>query len=308
MSLIHYPQPKDLQVLIAVVNTGSFSAAAETLGQTPAFVTKRIQQMEALLGVRLLNRSSRGMALTESGQAAYGHALDIMDRLQNLMDDVTHIKEQPVGMIRIGSSFGFGRAYIAPAIMEIMEVYPELQINFELFDRQIDLNRDNVDLDIRVNDDIPDNYIAKLLAKNRRILCASPGYIQQRGVPETLADLQRHDCLVTKERDQTIGVWELENQQGKKSVKISGHLSSNSGEIVLHWALNGKGIMLRSEWDVLPFLRDGALVRVLPEYAQSANIWAVYQMPLYSSTKLKVCVEFFSQYCRDMGSETPCSS
>lgn len=304
MSLIHYPQPKDLQVLIAVVNTGSFSAAAEVLGQTPAFVTKRIQQMESLLGVKLLNRSSRGMALTESGQTAYEHALEIMDRLQKLMDEVTHIKEQPVGMIRIGSSFGFGRAYIAPAIMQIMELYPELQINFELFDRQIDLNRDNVDLDIRINDDIPENYIAKLLAKNRRILCASPGYIQQRGVPETLAELQRHDCLVTKERDQTIGVWELESSLGKKSVKISGHLSSNSGEIVLNWALNGKGIMLRSEWDVLPFLRDGALVQVLPEYAQSANIWAVYQMPLYSSTKLKVCVEFFSQYCRDMGALT----
>jgi len=301
MSLIHYPQPKDLQVLIAVVNTGSFSAAAEILGQTPAFVTKRIQQMEALLGVKLLNRSSRGMALTESGQTAYAHSLEIMDRLQKMVDEVTHIKEQPVGMIRIGSSFGFGRAYIAPAIMEIMEIYPQLQINFELFDRQIDLNRDNVDLDIRINDDIPDNYIAKLLAKNQRILCASPAYLKQRGMPETLADLQHHDCLVTKERDQTIGVWELENQLCKKSVKISGHLSSNSGEIVLHWGLNGKGIMLRSEWDVSPFLRDGVLVRVLPDYAQSANIWAVYQMPLYSSTKLKVCVEFLSQYCRNMG-------
>lgn len=301
MSLIHYPHPKDLQVLIAVVNSGSFSAAAETLGQTPAFVTKRIQQMESLLDAKLVNRSSRGMALTESGQTVYIHALEIMKCLQKLVDDVTQVKERPTGMIRIGSSFGFGRAYIAPAIMEIMESYPELQINFELFDRQIDLNRDNVDLDIRINDDIPDNYIAKLLAKNQRILCASPEYIQQRGMPETLADLQHHDCLVTKERDQTSGIWELENRQGKKSVKISGHLSSNSGEIVLHWALNGKGIMLRSEWDVLPFLRDGALVRVLPEYAQSANIWAVYQMPLYSSSKLKVCVDFFSQYCRNMG-------
>ncbi|EKJ0880030.1 DNA-binding transcriptional activator TtdR, partial [Escherichia coli] len=99
-------------------------------------------------------------------------------------------------------------------------------------------------------------------------------------------------------RDMTHGIWELGNGQEKKSVKVSGHLSSNSGEIVLQWALEGKGIMLRSEWDVLPFLESGKLVRVLPEYAQSANIWAVYREPLYRSMKLRVCVEFLAAWCQ----------
>lgn len=300
MNLLHHPLPKDLLVLTSVVNTGSFLAAAESLGQTPAFVTKRIQQLENQLGVKLLHRSSRGVTLTEAGTLVYERALDILERLQTLVDDVSLVREQPAGMIRIGCSFGFGRSYIAPAITELMACYPNLQIHFELFDKQIDLIKDNIDLDIRINDDIPEHYIARLLTKNQRILCATPGYLLRQGLPATLAELQQHDCLITKERDQTPGVWELENQQGKKSVKISGHLSSNSGEIVLRWSLDGKGIMLRSLWDVAPFLQDGTLVRVLPDYAQSANIWAVYQTPLYASAKLRVCVEFFTRYCQQI--------
>ena len=170
----------------------------------------------------------------------------------------------------MGCSFGFGRSHIAPAITELMRTYPELQVHFELFDRQIDLVQDNIDLDIRINDEIPDYYIAHLLTKNKRILCAAPEYLQKYPQPQSLQELSRHDCLVTKERDMTHGIWELGNGQEKKSVKVSGHLSSNSGEIVLQWALEGKGIMLRSEWDVLPFLESGKLVRVLPEYAQAA--------------------------------------
>lgn len=293
-----YPLAKDLQVLVEIVHSGSFSAAAATLGQTPAFVTKRIQILESALGTTLLSRSARGVALTESGQRCYEHAQEILARYQHLVDDVTQIKTRPEGMIRIGCSFGFGRSYIAPAITELMHCYPELQVHFELFDRQIDLAQDNIDLDIRINDDIPDYYIAHLLTKNKRILCAAPAYLQKYGEPVTLQELSRHDCLVTKERDMTHGVWELDNGQEKKSVKVAGHLSSNSGEIVLQWALQGKGIMLRSEWDVQPFLANGELVRVLPEYAQSANIWAVYQEPLYRSVKLRVCVEFLASWCQ----------
>ncbi|MCG8709918.1 LysR family transcriptional regulator [Brenneria sp. 4F2] len=294
----HFPIPKDLQVLTTVVNKGSLAAAADELGQTPAFVTKRLQCLESQLGVKLLHRSSHGIALTDMGTLVYQRGCDILAQLQGLLDAVSQIKAEPKGMVRIGCSFGFGRNYIAPAITQLMDYYPELQIHFELFDRQIDLLKDNIDLDIRINDDISDNCIARLLTKNQRILCASPQYIQSRGVPTSLAELQKHDCLITKERDQTACVWELENDRGRKSVKVSGHLSSNSGEIILRWALEGKGIMLRSLWDIAPLLMDDTLIRVLPEYAQSANIWAVYQTPLYSSAKLRVCVEHFIRYCQ----------
>ncbi len=147
-----WPLAKDLQVLVEIVHSGSFSAAAATLGQTPAFVTKRIQILENTLATTLLNRSARGVALTESGQRCYEHALEILTQYQRLVDDVTQIKTRPEGMIRIGCSFGFGRSHIAPAITELMRNYPELQVHFELFDRQIDLVQDNIDLDIRIND------------------------------------------------------------------------------------------------------------------------------------------------------------
>lgn len=309
MALNNYPLAKDLQVLVQIVRTGSFSAAAESLGQTPAFVTKRIQILEATLSTTLLQRSARGIALTESGTLCYQQALTILNQLQQLVDDVTLIKQRPAGMIRIGCSFGFGRTHIASAIAELMQLYPELQIHFELFDRQIDLSRDNIDLDIRINNQIPENYIARLMVNNKRILCAAPRYLAQYPAPRNLAELSEHDCLVTKERDMTPGIWELENGQEKRSVKISGHLSSNSGEIVLGWALEGRGIMLRSQWDVQPFLARGELVQVLPDYAQSANIWAVYQEPLYQSVKLRVCVEFLTAWCqRGFGAELAASS
>jgi DNA-binding transcriptional LysR family regulator len=154
-------------VLVEIVHSGSFSAAAATLGQTPAFVTKRIQILESTLGATLLSRSARGVALTESGQRCYEHAQAILAGYQHLVDDVTQLKTRPAGMIRIGCSFGFGRSYIAPAITELMHSYPELQVHFELYDRQIDLAQDNIDLDIRINDEIPDYYIAHLLTKNK---------------------------------------------------------------------------------------------------------------------------------------------
>lgn len=210
-----FPLAKDLQVLVEIVHAGSFSAAAAALGQTPAFVTKRIQILETTLASTLLNRSARGVALTESGQRCYEHAMAILTQYQRLVDEVTQIKTRPAGMIRIGCSFGFGRSHIAPAITELMRSYPELQVHFELFDRQIDLVQDNIDLDIRINDDIPDYYIAHLLTKNKRILCAAPAYLQKYAAPETLQELSRHDCLVTKERDMTHGIWELGNGQEK---------------------------------------------------------------------------------------------
>lgn len=295
----HFPIPKDLLVFITVVRKGSFHAAAEELRQTPAFVTKRIQQLESQLNNKLLHRSSRGMTLTDVGATVFYKAQEILEQYKSLMDDVSLVSIQPKGQIRIGCSFGFGRTYIAPAITELMTLYPELLIHFELFDRQIDLAEDNIDLDIRVNNDIPQNCIAKLLANNQRVLCAAPDYLEQHGMPAALSDLEKHCCLITKERDHVAGVWELEHASGKKTIKVQGY-SSNSGEIILEWALQAKGIMLRSLWDIQPLLQQNALIQVLPEYTQSANIWAVCQTPLFSSAKLRVCIEFLTRYCQQL--------
>lgn len=152
----------------------------------------------------------------------------------------------------------------------------------------------------RVGDDIPGQHIGRRLVSNRRVLCAAPSYLQRRGTPQTLDELQQHDCLVIKERDNAFGIWNLDRDGTQESVRVSGPLSSNNGEIVMQWALDGRGILLRSLWDVKPLLDDGRLVQVLEDYSQSANVWAVYPTRLAHSGKLRACVEFLQAHFRDL--------
>jgi LysR family transcriptional activator of dmlA len=197
--------------------------------------------------------------------------------------------------VRICSSFGFGRNLVAPAIARLVAAYPGLQIRFEVFDRLVDPVAEGFDLDVRVGDEIAPNLIARRLMNNHRILCAAPGYLARHGTPKTLQELRGHQCLAIKERDHPFGVWRLRGRNGEETVKVSGPLSTNHGEIALRWAVEGAGIVLRSLWDVQPHLDAGSLVQVLPEYTQEANVWAVYPQRLAGSGKLRVCVEFLER-------------
>jgi LysR family transcriptional activator of dmlA len=185
---------------------------------------------------------------------------------------------------------------VAPALSELAERYPQLDIRLDVHDRLVDLIEEGVDLDIRVGNVIAPHLIAKPLAPNRRVLCAAPGYLQRRGTPRQLAELSSHDCLVIKERDHPFGVWQLQGPQGEQSVRVTGGLSTNHGEVAHQWCLDGRGILLRSYWDVHDSLADGRLVPVLEDYHQAADIWAVYTSPLASSAKVRVAVEFLRQY------------
>jgi LysR family transcriptional activator of dmlA len=130
---------------------------------------------------------------------------------------------------------------------------------------------------------------------NHRILCAAPDYLARHGMPKNLQELAGHQCLAIKERDRPFGVWRLRGRNGEETVKVSGALSTNHGEIALRWAVEGAGIVLRSLWDVQPHLDAGRLLHVLPEYTQEANVWAVYPQRLAGSAKVRVCVEFLAR-------------
>jgi len=292
------PLPEDLRVFLTVIRKQSFAGAADELGVSPAYISKRVQILEGALKARLLHRTTRRIALTEDGERAQRWAVRILGDLDDLFDELSQARQTPRGLLHISSSFGFGRNHVAPAISLLAERYPELEIRLEVFDRVVDLVGEGFDLEIRVGDDLPGQHISKRLVTNKRILCATPEYLQRRGVPRNLEDLQRHDCLVLKERNNVFGVWNLDRDGKQQSVRISGPLSSNNGEIVLQWALNGRGILLRSLWDVKPLLERGELVQVLPEYGQSANVWAVYPTRLSNSAKLRVCVEFLTEHFR----------
>ena len=294
------PLPEDLRVFLTVVRKGGFAAAAEELGLSPAYVSKRIQILETTLGSRLLHRTSRRVALTDDGERVQRWAVRILDDVQQLQDELSEAHTAPRGRLHLCSSFGFGRNHVAPAISLLAEQYPELEIRLDVFDRVVDIVHEGFDLEIHVGDDIAGQHIGRRLVTNNRVLCASPDYLKRRGVPELLQDLQQHDCLVLKERDNAFGIWQLQGPEGEASVRVSGPLSSNSGEIVLQWALDGRGVLLRSMWDVKPLLQQGRLVQVLADYRQSADVWAVYPTRLANSGKLRVCVEFLQAHLRQL--------
>ncbi len=198
-------------------------------------------------------------------------------------------------------SFGFGRRVVAPALSRLVERHPGLQVRLEVFDRLVDVAGEGFDLDIRVGDEIAPHLIARRLADNHRVLCAAPAYLVRKGAPRTVADLASHDCLVIKERDHPFGVWRLRSGAVDETVKVRGPLSANNGEMAVQWAADGRGIVLRSLWDVGPELASRRLVRVLPDWQQEANIWAVYPTRLERSAKVRVGVEFLQEWFRESG-------
>jgi len=294
------PLLADLRVFCLVARRASFIAAAEELGVSPAFVSKRIRLLEQSLGVCLLFRTTRRVAVTEDGEQVYRGALRMLEQMDDLLNGISEISQKPRGMLRISSSFGFGRQHVAPALSGLTTRYPELEVRLELFDRLLDLAKEGIDLDIRIGNSIAPDLVARKLVSNSRILCASPAYIARRGMPRRLDDLATHDCLTIKERDHPFGVWRLSGPAGDETVKVTGPLSSNHGEAVHGWALDGKGIMLRSLWDVKTALAEGKLLQVLPSWHQQADIWAVYPSRLSASAKLRVCVEYFLQHFQDI--------
>lgn len=185
-----------------------------------------------------------------------------------MMDELSDVRQVPQGTLRIISSFGFGRRVVAPALSALALQYPQLELRFDVQDRLVDLVNEGVDLDIRVGDDIAPNLIARQLAANHRVLCASPQFLARHAPPKQLSDLAALPCLVIKERDHPFGVWQLHSKEGQHAIKVTGPLSSNHGEIVHQWCLDGQGIALRSWWDVRENIASGHLVQVLPDYWQ----------------------------------------
>ncbi|MBP0588311.1 LysR family transcriptional regulator [Paraburkholderia sp. LEh10] len=309
MNLPVSPELDDLRVFCTVARKASFSAAAEALSASAAYVSKRVGVLEASLGTRLLHRSTRRVAITAAGERVLAWAEKILDDVDHLVEDVSSTRSVPRGTLRVSSSFGFGRQFVAPALAALSDSYPRLNVRLDLFDRVVDVAAEGFDLDVRIGDDIAGHLIARQLAANHRVLCAAPAYLARHGMPESIADLEAHACLAIKERDHPFGVWRLDAGGETVPVKVTGPLSTNHGEAAVQWALAGRGIVLRSVWDVQPLLDAGRLKRVLPEVTQPANVWAVFPERLAQSARVKVCVEFladaFAQMRIGEGEELP---
>ncbi|HCJ7733038.1 TPA: LysR family transcriptional regulator [Citrobacter freundii] len=290
------PLLNDLRVFMLVARRAGFATVAEELGVSPAFISKRVALLEQTLNVVLLHRTTRRVTITEEGERIYEWALWILQDVDQMMDELSDARQVPRGMLRIISSFGFGRRVVAPALSALAKEYPQLELRFDVEDRLVDMVNEGIDLDIRIGDDIAPNLIARKLATNYRILCASPEFLTQHGTPKQLNDLATLPCLVIKERDHPFGIWQMRNKEGAHSIKVTGPLSSNHGEVVHQWCLDGQGIALRSWWDVCDNIASGNLIHILPEYYQPANIWAVYVSRLATSAKIRITVEYLRRY------------
>lgn len=285
------PALEDLRLFCTVVRNSSFVISATELGVSPAYVSKRIALLEEMMHVSLLYRTTRKVSLTNDGETIYRWSQRILEDAGLMVEAVSAAKSTPQGTLRISASSGFGRKYVAPVLSEVASLYPALQIQLELFSRPVDIIGEGFDVDINFGA-VPDSrLLVRNLAVNQRILCAAPQYIQCMGPPKTVEDLTDHKCIAIRERNESFGIWKLNSIRGVESVRVTGPLSCSNGEIVLQWALDGHGIILRSQWDVEAALNDGRLVRILPEYSQTADISAVYPVKLADSAKVRVFVE-----------------
>ena len=288
-------QLDDLRVFALAARKASFAATAMELGTSAAYVSKRIAMLEKALGVTLFHRAARRVTVTDDGERVYQSAQAIFEGVERMGETVAGGRLDPRGALRVTTSFRLGRKHIAPALSELARRHPALRITLDVVDRRVDLIAENIDLDVRVAEVDEPHLVAHRIAGSKKVLSAAPHYLQRRGVPEGIAALARHDCLVLRDRHQAFGVWRLCGPDGFEKVKVTGRLSSNNSEIVRAWAADGQGILLSAHWDVAADLNHGRLVHLLPAYSEPADIWAASTVRLSHSAKVRVCVAFLQE-------------
>ncbi|MBX8493259.1 LysR family transcriptional regulator [Pseudomonas cichorii] len=292
-------QTLDLSFFYLLANQGSLAATARELGITPPAVSKRLSALEARFGVRLVNRTTRSMSLTAEGELYFSHAARILTQIDEVEQLVSSSRATPKGLIRVNASLGFGRRYIGPALAAFFSRYPEVEIQLEITDHPLDLATHGFDLGIRFGT-LPDAaFHARKIASNRRLLCASPLYLERHGVPQRLSDLQQHNCIFLRQNETPHGVWSFTNGGKTQNIKVRGALGCNDGEVALNWALEGYGILLRAEWDIARYVRSGRLRLVLEEQTPTrADVYAVYPQQLHLSARVRSLIDFLVERFR----------
>lgn len=290
-------QASDLGFFSTLARAGSLSAAARELGITTPAVSKHLALIEARLGVKLINRTTRRMSLTPEGELYLEHARRILSEIDSMEQLLGMSKQTPKGLLRVNATLGFGRSHVAPLISRFVRKYPDVEVQLQLSVDPPPPSEDAYDVCIRFGAPPDARLIAHYLAPNRRLLCASPAYLQKHGVPKTPQDLVRHNCIGIRQGELAYGVWKLTSVRAghlrTETVKIRGNLTTNDGEIAVNWALDGHGILMRAQWDIERYLRSGRLVQVLAQYSTpEADIYAVYPPRHQTSARVRAFVDY----------------
>jgi LysR family transcriptional activator of dmlA len=293
-------QPDDLAFFSVLASSASLSAAARELGLSTAAVSKHLSQMEARSGVALVNRTTRRMSLTPEGELYLTRARRILAEMDDLAQLLAGSRAAPQGLLRVNATLGFGRSHVAPVISRFVRDYPDVDVQLQLSVNPPPLSDDAFDVCIRFGEPPDTRVIARRIAPNRRLLCASPAYLAEHPMPRTPRDLTQHNCIGIRQGDDGYGIWRLTSGQGAtektETVRVRGNLTTNDGEIAVKWALDGHGVLMRAEWDIVEYLGDGRLVHVLPQYrTPGADIFAVCSQHLQTSARVRAFVDFLER-------------
>ena len=283
------------EVFVAVVARQGFARAAEALDTSPANVTRYIAELEAHLGTRLLNRHSRKLSLTDSGQALYERARSILDEVAEAEALSASSTLQPRGRLRVNAPVSFGILHLAPLWPKFLKKYPEVELEVSLIDRVVDLVEEGFDLGIRISRSGSTAHIARKLAASRNIVCAAPGYLRQHGRPKSPADLADHACIGYT-FSATGDDWHLFDAHGLEHVvKVPSVMRANNGDTARAAALAGVGVIWQPSFLVGDDLRAGRLVPLLPGYRMAdIDILAVYPSRRHLSAKVRVMIDFLA--------------
>ena len=282
------------EVFVTVVSRQGFARAAETLDTSPANVTRYIAELEAHLGTRLLNRHSRKLSLTESGEALYERARAILADVDEAEAVSSSATVRPQGRLRINAPVSFGLLHLASRWPRFARRHPEVELDVSLIDRVVDVVDEGFDMAIRISRAGSSTHAARKLATSRNVVCASPDYLRAHGAPRTPADLARHACIVYA----YVGSeWHLQGDDGKPhSVRVRSAMQANNGDTARIAALDGMGIIWQPTFLVGPDLRAGRLVPLLPGYRiADIDILAVYPSRRHLSAKVRAMIDFLAE-------------
>jgi DNA-binding transcriptional LysR family regulator len=256
----------ELQLFVEIVKAGNLSAASRALNSSPAAMSRGLSALEARLGVRLVTRTSRTFELTEEGHLFYERCERIVSDIAEAEAEASSQGKTVKGRLRIGAPMEIGRRLIAPLVAQFVEKYPGIQVHLNLSDSGLDVIDDGLDIALRVGLPTDASLIAKKILSTRRIVCASPDYVQRHGAPRRPEELRQHNCIRLVRGRRVMDAWSFQEGGRRFEFTVSGSLTTTSGEVVHNWVHAGRGIALKAVWDIQPDLVAGTIVECLNDF------------------------------------------
>lgn len=288
----------DIALFLRVLDLGSISAAARSLDLSVAVASQRLKRLERDLGVRLLHRTTRQLHPTPEGMVLAEQGRALVEDLEALTGGLRQAGTGVVGTLRVTMSSTFGRLYVSPLLPAFLARHPGVRVSVDLNDQRVDLVSAGLDLAIRIGALDDSSLVARKLATNRRVLCASPEYLRRHGAPTVPADLEQHPCLLLVGAQGRQDSWRLgDGRGGEVTVRVSGPIESNQGELLRDASVAGLGIALHSTWHICDDLRAGRLQVVLPEYpVADTGIHAVMPQRRLVPPRVRAFVDFLAEW------------